>query len=321
MASVKIYGGCLYDNLILNEYDANEEEAIIKSSFEDNQWSQNTVFCANFNDENTLLSGSNFAGGFENIKKFKIYKKLSNQPQFHLVYNSEDVNCRVVEDFIVGDNCRYEYYIYPVCEKKGVPTISSPMKTEPITLDSGKVRVIGLIQDADNPDLYTIDENNVWCLDLNVVNEGFTNHMSKTFNDTLHAYQKEVQGNGNYRVFPLNGLLGKIDCTTGEYVDTYDDIIEWENFMNNGNLKVVVDLRGIITPGDFESNSFKYEYGAKAVSISCNFRQLNDINHITISAIPYDINPVRYTYLQDATSTFLADKDKTYLLGTNKVVK
>lgn len=331
MASVTLYGGCSYCNLLLKENNgttlSDEDKSVLTTSpFNGYEWDKNTVMNAPFSSD---LSGSNFAGGFQNISRFKIYKKLGNQPKFHKIYDSDNVNMRVVEDYIVGDKCSYEYYIYPVCEdSNGSEVVSSPIKTDSISLNSGRVRIIGLIQDEEDSSVYSIDLNNVWGLDLNLTNEGFTSNTKKTFSDTLHAYQKETHGNGNYRTFSLQGLLGKYDCFSSEYIDTYDDIIEWENFINSNQLKVIIDLRGIITPGDIESNSFTYELNGKIVSVNFNFRQLDDLEHMTILAEPCITNPIYNSFLADVNGLYLQSdedtsdtKNLTYLTAFNEVVK
>ena len=59
----------------------------------------------------------------------------------------------------------------------------------------------------------------------------------------------------------ITGLLGKIDCSgDSQYIDTYDDIINWENFVSSNSLKMLIDLRGLITIGDTDANpTFQYD--------------------------------------------------------------
>lgn len=107
--------------------------------------------------------------------------------------------------------------------------------------------------------------------------------IGKTYTDTLSRFPVEVKGNSFYRSMNLEGMLGKINCKTNEFSDTYDNIIDWEKFVNNGELKAVIDLRGIITIGTFDSNNFVYqETKNHEVSVNIAFKQLMDETEVTI---------------------------------------
>lgn len=307
MAQLTLHGGCVYANTQLKQIANNQiNDTIIhnlkKTPFASSEWDNDTVLMLKFNEN---ISAGNFEA--ENIKYFKIFKKFSNQPKLHHVFTTPIGHIGVIEDFVVGSKCPYTYYIYPVCQAytdKGEPydKISSPIISKPFEIQDGIIRVIGLIEDEDNPNEYYIDHNNVWHFSLNLSDTGFSNTMAKSYSDTLHKYPKETMGNGNYRTFSIEGLLGRIDCTTHEYIDTYDDIIEWEQFMSNSQLKMVIDLRGIVTIGNIESNSFKYETtGEHEINVSFNFRQLDDLDNIKIINRQIPANPLHFDVLADNT--------------------
>lgn len=341
MASLKLMGGCIYCNVLLKECENNEVpnqtelKSLTKKPFADHVWDDNTVIMANFNSSS--LAGSNFEGSYGNVKYFKIYKTFSEQPKMHKVYTTTSSEVGVIEDFTVGSACPYTYYVYPICEETDAngntyEVIGSMIQSKPIELHDGIIRVIGLIQDEENPDLYYVDTKNLWHFDLNISDTGFTNNMSKTYTDTLHQYPKEIKGNGNYRTFPIEGLLGRYDCDKQDYIDTYDDIIEWEKFMNNDELKMAIDLRGIVSLGSIDTNSFQYsENGANEVSVSFTFKQLEDLEHVTVINHQLPANPLTHDLLADVDvvalkgkkninddndSTFLATKERDYEQNT-----
>lgn len=310
MASLNLYGGCAYCNVLLKNSTStylieSEKDNLTDNPFKDYVWDDDTVIAANF--KNNSLSGSNFAGSYGNVSYFKIYKTFSNQPKLHEVFTTANANIGVIEDFTVGSACPYTYYIYPICQdENGNETIGSIIESNPVELNDGIVRIIGLIQDEKDLDKYYIDLDNIWHFSLNISNTGFTNNMAKTYNDTLHQYQKEVKGNGNYRTFTVEGLLGKYDCEKHDYIDTYDDIIEWEKFMNNDQLKMAIDLRGIVSLGSIESNSFQYdEVGAQDVAVSFAFRQLEDLDHVTVINNQLPTNPTDTRVLVDSNNIAL----------------
>ena len=124
MASITLYGGCTYCNLLITPNNSSTDfsdavehlttdEPYQKLPFHDIESENDSVLCANFNNN---FSGSNFVGNFNNIKYFKIMKQLSNQPKLHKVYTTKSTSENIVEDFMVGSKCPCTYYIYPVCE-------------------------------------------------------------------------------------------------------------------------------------------------------------------------------------------------------------
>ncbi len=233
-----------------------------------------------------------------NIDHFEIYKIVGEKSKMYYVGTMPLTGDNYLEDYIVGSLCDYQYYICPVTlvnSSQNVFNIINVISTVDITnsdtlaknghikFNNQTVRVIGLKQDAENPNLFSIDQDNIWTLDVNVKNDGFSHTIGKTYTDTLSRFPVEVKGNSFYRSMNLEGMLGKINCKTNEFSDTYDNIIDWEKFVNNGELKAVIDLRGIITIGTFDSNNFVYqETKNHEVSVNIAFKQLMDETEVTI---------------------------------------
>lgn len=332
MAKLTLYGGCVYCNALLENTDSNYIDDSAKTQlttnpFADHEWDDNTAIMLNFNNDS--LSGSNSDGAYEGVKYFKIYKTFSNQPKYHKVFTTENAERCIIEDFAVGSACKYTYYLVPVCEVEDengkYETVGSLVQSTPITLNDGVIRVIGLIQDETDFNKYYIDPHNIWHFALNITNEGFTNNMAKTYTDTFHQFQKEIKGNGNYRTLSIQGLLGKYDCEINDYIDSYDDIVEWEEFMNNDQLKLAIDLRGIMTLGSIESNSFQYETtGEHEISVNFSFRQLEDINNVDIINRQIPVNPFKNNLLADNSETAILSTEKNDIskfLATTEVSK
>lgn len=324
MAEVKLYGGVTYNAFGVDEGSHIQElkDKLLKQKFNSYSWNRETKLLANFNGS---LSGSNFNGDFENIDRFQIYKTIGEKNKLHKVYETDNATQRIIEDFTVGDLCDYQYYVYPVCKDTinidncdvEIETIS-PILSEPVRLHNGIISVIGLKQDENDKNTYLIDEDNVWQLQLNVTNEGYTLNTDKTFYQTQDTYGKETAGNRKQRSVSISGLLGKIDCSSNEYVDTYDYIIDWESFCASGSPKMLIDLRGIITIGDIDVNpTFSYKTTPNhEVSVSFTFTQLNSIDNVDILGRHILINPLYYIYLSDVDSILL--KDTTPPTDTDK---
>ena len=242
MAELTLHGGCTFCNAQLWQMNDNTVPSpskiagIKQMPLSDRKWDADTVLAINFNN---ALSSGNIEGYFQDVKYFKIFKKLSQQPELLDVFTTPTEHVGVIEDFMVGSRCPYTYYIRPILQAKDAKgrtyeKVGTTVKSRPYELNDGIIRIIGLIQDEDDHDLFHIDSRNMWHISLNAVDAGFSNTIAKTFTDTLHKYQKETVGNGAYRTFDIEGLLGQYDCETNKYNDTYDDIVEWERFMSGG---------------------------------------------------------------------------------------
>lgn len=282
MAKLKLCGGCTYSNVLLKDQELTEavEQELTNNILSGFNFDDSTILYADFSNEDT--SGSNFDGSFgENVERIEVYKTLSEQGELYKVCDLAVGNPYIFEDFAIGSLCDYTYYIYPVNENGAVQYI---LKSNPYQLNDGIVRIIGLNQDEQIPTKYAVDYDNVWHLEFNATNNGFTSNMSKTFNDSLSRYPTEIIGSMNYRSMQLTGLIGRFDCGAKDYIDTYDDIIEWEKFMSSPQLKLVIDRRGVMTLGNFETNSFSYDetLAERHISITVDFRQTQDIANVEI---------------------------------------
>lgn len=314
MAKVKLFGGVTYNAFGIDEGSHSDDlKETLTQAYGNYSWNADTKLLANFND--TLL-GSNFDGSYENIDHFQVYKTLGEQDTLHKVCQTKNPTQRVIEDFTVGDLCDYQYYIFGICNNTmdvngvqvNVKTIS-PLVSDKIQLHRGTVSVIGLIP-TEEDNTYTIDEDNIWQLDINLTNDGYTLNTDKTFYQTQNAYGKATGGNRKQRTMSITGLLGKIDCSgDSQYIDTYDDIINWENFVSSNSLKMLIDLRGLITIGDTDANpTFQYDTNDNHdVSVTFTFNQLNDIDTVDVLGMTLPINPLYYEYLADSEGALLKD--------------
>ncbi len=314
--SVTLHGGVTYH---LFGIDNGRQADVLKPLIEqtklgDYGWKDDTKLLCNFNNN---IYGSNFDGDFGNIDRFIIYKTIGKSSKLHKVYETVNTSERIIEDFTIGDLCDYTYHIYPVCTNtmningnQVVIETVNPIVSEPIQIHNDIVSVFGLIPNGYNT--YSIDENNVWQLQLNITNDGYTLNTDKTFYQTQHTYGKASGGNRKQRSIPVSGLLGKIDCSTGQYSDSFDHIIEWENFVSSNNLKMLIDLRGIITLGEIDVNpSFSYEKTSNhEVSVSFTFTQLNSIDNVDVLGRALPINPFDNRLLKDGDELMLQDTVK-----------
>lgn len=257
------------------------------ASMNDNMWDENSVILANMNYS---LSGNGQDYQFQNIKRFKLYKTIGNSnPKLYEVYETKSPNECIIEDFLVGDRCDYTYYLYPICSEGSLngynlETIPQPIPSEPVNINEGFVSVMGLIQDENDGDKYTIDTDNIWLFGFNITDDGYTLNTYKNFADTHNRYQQMTGSHRAYKTKPITALLGNFDCSSKKFIDTFEKLEAWDDFCRNCTLKVLVDLRGRIYIGDIDNNpntSYENDY-SKEASVSFTFRELTDINNIKV---------------------------------------
>mgnify|MGYP003304864525 CR=1 FL=1 len=106
-----------------------------------------------------------------NIDHFEIYKIVGEKSKMYYVGTMPVAGDNYLEDYIVGSLCDYQYYICPVTLLNGtqnafnvinvISTVDSTnddigAKKDPLRFNNQAVRIIGLKQDEENPNLFSI---------------------------------------------------------------------------------------------------------------------------------------------------------------------
>ena len=112
----------------------------------------------------------------------------------------------------------------------------------------------------------------------------------------------------------IKGLLGKIDCETKQYSDTYDYIKEWMVFARTNSLKLLIDLRGFIIPCDIKNNSVSYSEQSLNAEVTFDIEQLNDLDNVEIHGRPLLSDFANgQRILADVNGVLLKDSNGKYL--------
>ncbi len=252
---------------------------------------------------------------------FDVYKTIGEKNTLYQVA-SRNIS-GIVEDFLVGDRVEYVYYVYPVYATEQGEQIQPPIISDPITLSQGCMKLVGLNAADEDNNIYAVDYDNIWSFRLNISDNGATLVNSKTFNDTLSRYSKETVGPIQYFTKQVSGLLGKIDCisNTTDYLDTYDNIINWRQFVSGHQLKAFIDRRGVIYVCDTESNSSDtYNDNLNdAVSVTFTIHEIDSLDYLSVFARDLEYNPYSFTLLADGHDKLLQDKASRYLTSGRAV--
>lgn len=324
-SELTLHGDVIYDGVtIINNVDKNE---IFKTYGEDSkdhdlEWDKNTQFLCNFNRH---VNGANVKTTLQNLVGYRVYKKLGDKDKLYEIANINADNSCILEDFAVGDNCKYTYYIYPIIntiinnggKEYSVETISTPIISEPIMFNDGIDKILGLKEIGHR--VYEVVSDEVWRIYLNLEDNGYTLKTDKTFYDSFNQYNQETIGNRKYITKTISGLIGYIDCSSDDsYKDTYDMLISWNDFCSSSNMKCLIDARGLILPGNFETDT-SIEYmkapGSPATA-QFNWRQKSDLDIIKIYGSLLPLNPTKGTYLLTTEEQVVGAKDSKILYTT-----
>lgn len=327
VSRLKIYGNIILDKLtIVNKSDFNTLSSLSDTNIEW-AWTEQSQFLSDFNGH---VNGINSDGDFRNVKGYRIYKAIGDGTELYEVGDTVvqgSPQSRILEDFAIGDNCNYKYYVYAVVEKEilddsgsliaTADIISTPMTSNDVFIREGVDKVFGLKEISNKTYEPCTDE--IWRIALNLSDTGYTLKTDKTFYDTFNQYSQEIGGNRRYITKPVKGMLGTINCKGNrEIQDNYDMLVSWNNFSSSSHLKCFVDTRGLILPGNFEADpSVEYMEVPEAFAIaSFNWRQKSDLNIIKIYGRLLDFNPLdNNVILVSAEGYYLTSENNDILLG------
>lgn len=333
MAQLELFDDVYYNYVGIDERLSPDFTDIPNSEFLTNlennslqslNWTNYTKLLANFDNS---TNGSNFNGSFTTIDHFDIYKRTSKENVLHKVYSttSPEENSQqetIIEDFIIDGYSEYIYVIYPICKiqvsGKDVYTVQNPFEVSIKNDNIDFVSILGLVQDEENPNVYYINEDEIWRFEINLKNDGTELNIDKTFTDTQHCFPKSTGGNRRYNKASVSGLIGKYDCENG-YVDSNELIKEWERFAASNCLKLLKDRRGRLMLCDIDSSSITYwEYEGAPAEVSFSIVEIESLDNIEIlgRSIPY--NTAMAILLQEASGNILSDVASSLLLVSNE---
>lgn len=318
---VSIYGDSVIKRLYVTADTSTETWNTMTADYNNWEWNDNARLLCYFND---TLNGSASSIEWTNVNGFRVYKTLGTSDYLHEIGNIEGTDARILEDFAVGDNCQYTYYIYPVIDNgDGTFYLGTVIQTEPIIFDKGVDKVFGLreITQSDGTSAqvptYEVITDQVWRLILDLEDNGFTLNTDKTFYDTLSTYSTEYIGNRKYITKSVSGMIGDVDCNFkgSRILDTYDMLVSWNEFSSSANLKCLVDARGLILPGNFEANPTVEYMDIKGNPAVANFtwRQKSDLKIINIYGRLLAFNPLKELYLSSSENYSLGTDDDKVL--------
>ena len=146
-------------------------------------------------------------------------------------------------DFNIRNGKSYQHRIIPIYLKDGIEVLGTPIFTQTVNTDWYGWSVVGT-KPTQRTNEYLVDKNNIWHFTCNIDAEPMHPVYNKNYISGFGQFPKVIQGQENYLEGGLTCLIGDIDCEN--YVgDNIDMIEKWRDFCNNGELKLLKDIKGI----------------------------------------------------------------------------
>ena len=125
---------------------------------------------------------------------------------------------------------------------------------------------------------YTPNLNDSWFINLNYTSSDVTHNYQVNHPLGINQkYPKAIRGSSDYKTGSVTGLLGKVSCKTGDYVESLLDIDNFEHFCNSGNLKLLrSSMRGENMIVDIDSMSSS-EFTQSVTTVRFSYIQIDDI--------------------------------------------
>lgn len=241
------------------------------------EWNSDTIMLAKFHEDTNASSYT--------ISKDVIgYKIQRYEIEYNKLYEvaSLDNEQLYFEDYNLRNNKSYQYRIVPIYLKDGTEVLGSPISTESVFIDWCEWSVIGT-KPTREKNKYVVDYDNIWTFGCNVSPEPIRPVYNKNYLTGFGQYPRAVQGQENYLEGGLSCLIGDVKCE-GYIGDNIDTIEKWRAFCNNGELKLLRDLKGHVIPCSIKDTTYDINYSVleQITTISFNYVQLMDKSDISV---------------------------------------
>ena len=245
-------------------------------------WELNTIMLASYKNKDSLLSASNYE--VQNlITGYKVFRE-ENGVLYYIA--DTDSNTKNIQDFNTKANTKLLFYLYPKTkDSNGNLILSAPIISEPITPKWDGWNVIGLNKIGKNE--YKPDMNNIWNFQLNVESGSIGDNVNRQLHETYSRFPRVMYGRRRYKEGSLKCLLGYISKNDCDYIDSVDMMDKWDEFINNGEIKLLKTPKGQIFPVDIYNSKFDTmdEFLMEPTTLSFDYVQLEDYKNIRVYLI------------------------------------
>lgn len=242
-------------------------------------WEHTTYMLASYLNKDTILSASNYTVS-EEITGYSIYRE-ENGVLYHIA--DTDSLSKTICDFNTKAKTKLSFYVYPkIATDDGKVRLSSPIVSDIIIPQWRCWSVIGLKKIKKN--VYTVDTNNIWKFEFNLESGNLKDTIRRQVHNTYSRFPKVMYGKQRYKEGSISCLIGDISSTNCDYHDSVEMMDRWDEFVNNGEIKLLKAPKGIIYPVDIYDSSYNIMdgYENEPVELSFNYVQVEDSNNMSV---------------------------------------
>ena len=249
---IKIYGGCDVNYIWSKKGQLSNDDIdeIVNAGITSPKWDYDTITLSVFN--NTLYANNYIVD--ENITGYSIQRKNTKENVIYPVAKIDNTDIYIY-DYNIQNTNSYIYYITPIIFKDGVERYGEYLETSPINIDTNYITICDLLP-SDEENKYIVDKKNIWAFELNIKSRDIQPTYNKRINTGFGKFPKTSHDNLNYLKMGFDTLLGNLECSSEKYInDNIEKLEKWYEFCNNGNIKLLKDIRGHVIPCDIETTS------------------------------------------------------------------
>lgn len=271
LKEIFVHSNLTVDFIHLEEQTPNNDNIFVNTYIP--KLSNNSKALISFDGDNNLKGISDSALGYT----FSVYREQDSSNKLELVSKIKDGSLSVV-DYNVVNQKDYKYHIF----KEDDDIISATNISNEVKTCWWNWSITGLTKSDTVLNEYTVNTDNVWLFDLNIESAEIVRNLSKTEYRNLTKYPKFSTGKSNFASSSLTCLIGQI--RNSQYYDTPEMLDAWNDFCNNGQLKLLKDRKGHSMIVEILSSSSKTldETREQVDTITFSWTQIGDTSNMTI---------------------------------------
>ncbi len=240
-----IVGGnqiCDYLHVAKSKIDQSQFQYI---NTEPNEWGSDTLMIAKFNEDDMSAGNSSLT---TNIKGYEIRRKAEDSLYTEYVGTVKEVHDKTkpqkyIVDYMVKNNTKYSYYLYPATTHSDNGILLSPSITGEVKTDWGYWSLL-VVDESDEDNVFYL--NKMFKFELNLSTDPMSNNAVVSVLQNFTKYPTVQYGTANYWSGGLSALCGYISCVDGGYVQTPNMIDELKKLTSDTRRKFLKDIDGNI---------------------------------------------------------------------------
>lgn len=256
-------------------FSADEISSFTTDGFYHPSWTSDTMFLATFTD------GLN-AGNLE-TNGYSLYRRnIATGEYLHLL--DAGINVTNVFDFGARNQTQYEYQLY---YSDDTAFTASPMSSQMITPCIWDWVLCACTKDENG--IYHVQK--VYSFGCNVESGSISNNNSPTLQKTFTRYPNYQPDTANYRSGTLKGLIGKVDPSNNQYIDTVELAQELNNLSTSEWTLFLKDRKGnmyMVRIGGAIQTTITDVYPNQATNIAIPWVEIGDASNAVLLAVPGD---------------------------------